>query len=148
MFACVRPDDTAARDVAPALARLCEETAPDLVLAPAAIGGHVDHCVVVDALLSLRVDRVTGFWRDVPYISRHPAASPPNQGVASLPVTAIDIGDTMEAKIAAAACYSSQIGFQFGGEAALAQSLRAIAAQEGGGKPAERLHMPQEGFTL
>jgi len=46
--------------------------------------------------------------------------------------------EAVEAKIAAIACYSSQLSLFWTGEADMAQAVRAFAERTGGGRPAER----------
>ncbi|PZS37884.1 MAG: hypothetical protein DLM62_16725 [Pseudonocardiales bacterium] len=56
---------------------------------------------------------------------------------------AVDIGPHLDAKIAAARCYATQLGFQLGGTEHVAARLRELAAAEarrvGGGTPSEVL---------
>lgn len=53
LFADLRADDRIDRDIAPALSDLLAAEAPDLILAPQAVGGHVDHVQMVRALRSI-----------------------------------------------------------------------------------------------
>ncbi len=55
-----------------------------------------------------------------------------------MPLMTVPIEEAMTRKVSAAQAYASQIGFQFKGADALDHSLRAFAAQEGGGILAER----------
>ncbi|RYJ03931.1 MAG: PIG-L family deacetylase [Acetobacteraceae bacterium] len=144
LFAAPRAED----DV---LASLCArfgdlmEGAPDLILAPQAIGGHVDHVLVA---LALRLVLPAGappvlWWTDFPYALRphsHPAR-PFAEVMAALPERAVT-GDAA-ARLAACSAYTTQIGFQFGGAAGLATALQ-------GAGPVERLReqgqAPLDGF--
>jgi LmbE family N-acetylglucosaminyl deacetylase len=100
----------------------------DLVFAPQAIGGHVDHRRVRDAVAKAVPAARTAWYRDVPYAIRHPDARP---DYAVSPETAVEIdGDALTAKLAACAAYASQLGFQFGGEAAMRDSLARFARAE------------------
>lgn len=107
-------------------------TSPDLVLAPQGIGGHVDHVLVA---LALRLVLPTAappvlWWTDFPYALRpgsHPAR-PFAAEMAVLPERAV-IGDA-GARLAACAAYATQLGFQFGGVAGLAEALRAAGPVE------------------
>jgi LmbE family N-acetylglucosaminyl deacetylase len=95
--------------------------APELILAPQAIGGHVDHVLLHEAVRAVLPPGVpVWWWRDVPYASR-PAAQPFGETMARLPERA-EAGD-VAARLAAAAAYASQIGFQFGGVEQLAAAL-------------------------
>ena len=71
LFAGRHADDDVAGPLADALAPHVSDA--DLVLAPQAIGDHVDHRVVVDVVAALRPDAL--FWRDAPYVLRRPDAS-------------------------------------------------------------------------
>ena len=62
----------------------------------------------------------------------------PDVRLAGLPQCAAGIAAGLDRKVAAGCAYASQIGYQFGGPAALGQALRAFAWEEGGGNPAER----------
>jgi LmbE family N-acetylglucosaminyl deacetylase len=119
------------------LAHLKARYAPDLVLAPQGLGGHVDHRVMIAAVLdTFPLERML-FYRDTPYAIRAPGAAPVDR-LLGLPVRTIPIGGAVERKIAAAQAYASQIGFQFQGPANTAAALRDFAVQEGAGAPAER----------
>jgi LmbE family N-acetylglucosaminyl deacetylase len=104
LFGGVRPGDAppVAEALAPWLARA------DVVLGPAGVGGHADHLLVREALPS-----GTPLWLDQPYGLRHGA----EEGEPLPP------GD-VEAKLRACSAYASQLGFQFGSEAAMRQALR------------------------
>ncbi len=95
----------------------------DRVLAPAGLGGHVDHLQVLAALDPL-ADPV--LWHDQPYALR--LDGPPPAGWADSP------GDEARArKLDAAAAYATQLAFQFpgrddvpAGEPAMRRSLGAV----------------------
>jgi LmbE family N-acetylglucosaminyl deacetylase len=95
----------------------------DLVLGPQGLGDHVDHVLVRDALDQLEVPLLR--YRDTPYAMR---LDVPEAGKEEL---AVPVGPALTDKIAACACYASQLGFQFGGPAAMASALRAFAEAEG-----------------
>lgn len=130
LFAAPRVDDEIAADLAPALAALIAETAPDLLLAPQAIGGHVDHVRMVESLRGLDLALPVLWWRDFPYTVRNPAPKQPLAALfADLPEIAVAFdSEGQEAKLRACTAYASQIGFQFGGPA----GLEARLAQEDG----------------
>lgn len=103
----------------------------ELVLAPQAIGGHVDHVRAVEALrMTVRPDVPILWWTDWPYASRpesHPVR-PFASWFESLPVHEI-CGDE-SARRDACAAYASQLGFQFGGMAELEAALAAAGPCE------------------
>ena len=116
---------------------LAAEFRPDLVLAPQGLGNHVDHQQVIAAALgSFRADRLA-FYRDTPYAIRQPEARA-HKAVPNTPWSVIAIEAALDRKIAAAQCYTSQVGFQFGGPPELARALRGFALAEGEGLAAER----------
>jgi LmbE family N-acetylglucosaminyl deacetylase len=120
----------------------------DLVLAPQGIGGHVDHVITVrtaggrPARGVRRASHVavaataplsrTCWWRDVPYVTRapHAAGGPPPGRPAGTSEVAVDTGAVLARKNAAAACYASQLGFQFGGAERAGEVLSATARAE------------------
>ncbi len=140
LFGRVRPDDPAAARAAAALGPVLDRVAPDRVLAHAAVGGHVDHLVVVEALAWLAHPAPVVRWRDTPYALRETLTRPQADEVG------IPIGPHLGRKLDACAAYASQLGFQFGGEAAMREQLTAFAEAEGrrldAGGPAESLLEP------
>jgi LmbE family N-acetylglucosaminyl deacetylase len=107
------------------------DAAPDLVLAPQAVGGHVDHVLLVRALRALLPPGVPVlWWTDFPYCLKpesHPAR-PFAAGHAALPEVEVE-GDAA-ARARACAAYRTQLGFQFGGEAGLRRALAAAGPVE------------------
>lgn len=85
----------------------------DLVYVPQGIGGHVDHLVVIEATRGAATHR----YRDLPYGLRAPRKS----------------GGTLIAptrrKLDACAAYTTQLGFQFGGEAGMRAALGGASEQ-------------------
>ena len=130
LFGALRSGDEVQFGLAAALARLLRP-APDLVLAPQAVGGHVDHVQTVHALrLALAAQVPVLWWTDFPYASRphsHPAR-PFEREMADLPVGHFD-GDAAT-RLSACAAYETQLGFQFGGRDGLAEVLSAVGAME------------------
>lgn len=142
LFAGVRPGDggawrPVARDVGALVARL----APALVFAPQAIGGHADHQHVVRAVAHVAVARAAAgaplavaWYRDTPYVIRHPGAAPPAPfGDPDTPPTECALPTdhaSLAAKLDACAAYTSQLGFQFGGAGPMREALTALAAGE------------------
>ena len=121
LFSETRADDGIAADLAPAIADLIAEKNPDLLLAPQAIGGHVDHVQAVRALRCLDPRTPILWWRDFPYTVRDAAPREPLAALfAELPGRTVTLGpDAQARKRAACAAYASQIGFQFGGPVGL-----------------------------
>ena len=127
LFGARRADDNAAAALAPALAHALEVVRPDLVLGPLAIGDHVDHHVVRDALKAVDAGRDLLLWEDWPYSDRPDVRRPAD------PTLCITLDDDLRAqRTAMCAAYGSQIGFQFGSPARMAERLAAIGC--------ERLH--------
>ena len=136
----VAPDLRAALDVLGAF---------DLILAPLALGDHVDHRQLLRAL------GMPGRWGDpppAPRFARGPVAlwrdtphvidgwDPPTPGDDAVVVS----GDALQRKLAACACYASQIGARFGGERRMREQISDLAFSEGSrhGRPA-----PAEAFA-
>ncbi len=147
-------DQDAWRPVLVDLAALADALDPLILFAPPAVGGHADHRHVVAAVARLAADRwaagrplPVAWYRDTPYVIRHPGALPPAPladpdpplAGRALPADAA----ALAAKLDACAAYATQLGFQFGGEEAMRAALAALAAAEGGraglpaGAPAE-----------
>jgi LmbE family N-acetylglucosaminyl deacetylase len=119
--------------LASGLARVAGHDA--VLLAPLAVGNHVDHHRTREAARSASdAFRQLLYYEDYPYASD--AAYEPARGLApeqlrseAVPLRGCDIG----AKIAAAACYRSQISTFWEGEAAMAGALWAFARLRGEG---------------
>ncbi|WP_156384105.1 PIG-L family deacetylase [Methylobacterium sp. Leaf456] len=130
LFAELRPDDMVGLNLADAFERLMTDTRPDLILAPQAVGGHVDHVQVVRAFRGAQPPLPVLWWRDFPYTVRDAQPKEPLRHLfASCPERTVRLGAEAERRKAeACAAYASQIGFQFGG----AEGLRArLGAEEG-----------------
>jgi LmbE family N-acetylglucosaminyl deacetylase len=84
--------------------------APDLVLTAAAIGGHVDHVLVRDAVLAACAGRVTvRLWQDLPYAGGDGRMPPLPPGLSVRASEAAQMSaDGWAAKCAAVAHYTSQ----------------------------------------
>ena len=128
LFAGVRPDDGIQEELRAALRSLYRNDPPDLLVLPAGCGNHVDHLHVIDAAAALRDDHPvpTLHYRDTPYVVRDPDAA----GVAGGELIAADAAATLPAKLDACACYTTQLGFQFGGERRMRRVLTDLAAAE------------------
>ena len=125
LFAGQHGDDGVGGPLRDALAPCLQDA--DLVLAPQAIGDHVDHRVVVDVVAALRPDAL--FWRDTPYVLRRPEASA-WQGVPRGVEQPVGIAAHLRTKAAAARRYVTQLGYQFGGPEQVAAALEKLARQE------------------
>jgi LmbE family N-acetylglucosaminyl deacetylase len=143
LFHAVRPEDGIVPDLTRAIRDLLAETTPDLILAPQAIGGHVDHVQVVRALNAAEPHAPILWWRDFPYTVRSQTPKEPLRPLfADLPEAEYRLGSTNQAaKAAACAAYATQLGFQFGGPEGLAERL----GQEGGIERFRRLGQLPEG---
>ena len=119
--------DDISRDLKAAIADLLTVHAPDLLLAPQAFGGHVDHVQVVRALKDVASPIL--WWRDFPYVVRTATPSEPFEAtMAGKPEHSIEVDAVdRDAKQAACLAYASQLGFQFGG----ADGLRKRLSQAG-----------------
>ncbi len=130
LFGPLLPDDPVLDDLRAAMHDLVASHAPALILAPQAIGGHVDHVQVVRALEG--VPRPILWWRDFPYAARDVApAEPFGTRFGALPVwTATLDAAAQAARFRACAAYGSQLGFQFGGLEGLRAKLAAAGPFE------------------
>lgn len=125
LFGALRPDDWIAPVLAEILGELVDRVRPDLVLAPQAIGGHVDHVQVTGVFGRLPARAPVLWWRDCPYTARNAPAEPFAGELGGLPELTVALTpEAARAKRAACAAYASQIGFQFGGLEGLDQRLR------------------------
>jgi LmbE family N-acetylglucosaminyl deacetylase len=126
LFAGRHPDDDVAGPLAEAL-RPWVDTG--LVLAPQAVGDHVDHQVVTAVVASLVDPDAVAWWRDTPYAVRHPDAAglPEARGTE----VAVDVAAVLDRKVAATRSYRTQVGFQFGSGDEVAPALAALARAEG-----------------
>jgi len=116
LFAGMRPGDVVWQDVLTAL----RAYDADLWLAPQGLGGHVDHLQVVRAVAAL--DRPTLWWRDAPYALRAPGSAPSPD----LPAGLVEVALPEDRGRRADACarYTTQLGFQFGGEPGMRAALQ------------------------
>jgi len=141
LFGPLRADDAVEQPLAEALNGMLLPR-PDLLLAPQALGGHVDHVQLVRALRHALADGApVVWWSDFPYSARahsHPAR-PFAVDMARLPERSI-LGDAA-GRLAACSAYATQVGFQFGGQEGLRQAL----ADAG---PIERLRAGDAALTL
>jgi LmbE family N-acetylglucosaminyl deacetylase len=115
--------------------------APDLVLTAAGIGGHIDHVLTRDTVLTECRDAAVPveLWQDLPYAgttSAVPRLAPGVRLAAGRPVVASE--PAWRAKTAAVRCYTSQLGMLWPEHPDIARPLAAHARAAGGvGRPAE-----------
>lgn len=114
-----RADDRVVGTLAPMLRALIDEVDPALILAPRAIGDHVDHHAVRDALGTLSVRAPLALWTDSPYAFRTTVADTGGAYVVR------PDAPSLARKVEASCAYTSQIGFQFGGPEPLRRVLEA-----------------------
>ncbi len=145
LFAEYVDGDTVDATLTAAVDALVADLKPNLLMGPSALGGHVDHRRVLDVLLRTEGEHATAFWRDVPYVVRHPQAALDHR-LGLLDEVAVTIDPTLTKKIDAAGLYASQIGFQFGGAEKMADTLSTLAHTEGAGVPVERFHATPAGL--
>ncbi len=144
LFGPLLDEDAIWRPLAALVAGLVAELRPALLVAPQGLGNHADHRQVIAAVLALADPPPLAFFRDAPYALRNQSALP-DMRLSGLPACAVDAAAGLDRKVAASRAYASQIGFQFGGPAALDHALRAFAAAEGDGVPAEQFLGSLEG---
>ena len=130
-------DDPASLELARTLGALLETHAPDELWAPRALGGHVDHVLVHRAARAAASDVRLRWWTDWPYADRTAPADPEAATVAGLvwedePLSSA----TQSRKADACAAYVSQLGFQFGGEAAMRARLSVRGVERYARSPA------------
>ena len=129
LFGGARSDDMAHIEAAEAIDPLLGDLRPDLILAPQAIGGHVDHVMTVRAIQLIDPSQPILWWRDFPYTSRADTPRRPFEAMLSrFPETALPTDPA--ARHAACAAYATQLGYQFGGPAGLDRALAATGGQE------------------
>jgi LmbE family N-acetylglucosaminyl deacetylase len=127
LFAELRPDDRIGANLADAFERLVADTGPNLILAPQAVGGHVDHVQVVRAFRGAQPPLPVLWWRDFPYTVRTAEPKEPLRAIFSAFPEQVVRLDAAAGRRKAEACaaYASQIGFQFGGPDGLQARLAA-----------------------
>ena len=141
LFGPVLDGDAVIERIVARLWPLISDLRPTLLLAPQALGGHVDHVQVVRALraCSSGDEPPVLWWRDLPYAIREPGCTPTEPLPGRPRDVAVDAAGGMARKIEACAAYASQIGFQFGGAGRMADALSSFArAEHPAGRPVER----------
>jgi LmbE family N-acetylglucosaminyl deacetylase len=109
--------------------------APDLVLTAAAVGGHIDHVLVRDAVLAecRDADVAVELWQDLPYAGTTSQVPRLPDGVrlaAGRPVPVS--GPAWRAKCAAVGCYASQLRMLWPEQADIEVPLAAYARAAAG----------------
>ena len=117
LFAGVQPGDHIDAELGKAFADLIDSYRPDLLLAPQAIGGHVDHVQVVRALQRAAGPLPVLWWMDFPYTLRADTPKRPfSEDMSALEERTLTLDPlSLAAKREACRAYVSQLGFQFGG---------------------------------
>lgn len=137
LFAAVRSGDRIDESASEALRGVIAEERPDLLVAPQAIGGHVDHVQVVRALQRLSPPIPVMHWQDFPYLIR--TARPPEpfrEDMAALAAVEVRLDPaTLARKRTACRAYASQLGFQFGGVQGLDRVLSDTETFRAAGAP-------------
>jgi len=116
--------------------RMAELPSSATLCVPLGAGAHVDHRLVRQAAEA--TGRPLVYYEDYPYAGEAGKVEGAlGEGDWEPEMVPLDAA-ALEAKIAAALCYRSQISSFWAGEADLAAHFRAYAAAVGGGNPAER----------
>ena len=141
LFQDIAADDTVQETLLERLREQVGTLTPDLILSPVGIGNHVDHQQVKQAVGILQqefTDILFLQWYDEPYLSRHPEAYPDELEQETGPgwevlqqqamlsgekAISLDVAPHWEPKMKACAAYTTQLGFQFGGEKKMREAL-------------------------
>ncbi|NMO15757.1 PIG-L family deacetylase [Pyxidicoccus fallax] len=131
LFAPPQEDDAIVGTARRRLMPLLTELRPELVLAPQALGGHVDHVQVVRLMASMDGWAARTLWyRDTPYAVRQPGARPDPVLPGDLRPLAMNVTEVLPRKVAGCGCYRSQLGFQFGGARDVGPTLETFHRRE------------------
>ena len=128
LFGPVDVGDRIGEHLQPALRDLIADVRPALLLAPQAIGGHVDHVVTARAIRAVAPTSPVLWWRDFPYVARHSARAPCAADLVDLAEYTVSVEP--ERRRSACTAYASQLGFQFGGETRLEGLLAEAGPME------------------
>jgi LmbE family N-acetylglucosaminyl deacetylase len=145
IFGTVAPIETdLIKDVVHTLRRLRVPRDATVYL-PLTAGHHVDHQIVRAAGEQWYRSQVTGRRLQIAYYEDYPYAEQPDEVTAALGQDILESelvqldAASLAVKVAAIACYRSQISSFFADQAEMAARVRAYAEIVGGGQPAERL---------
>ena len=131
LFAGIKTGDEIWREVAVKLQTVYHEFAPTLIFAPSGFGNHVDHLQTIRAVLHNNFAHEIRWYRDTPYVIRNREAAFSDLLPRDLCEQAFAISPhALETKIAGCCAYATQIEFQFGGAARLAETLREFHGRE------------------
>jgi LmbE family N-acetylglucosaminyl deacetylase len=129
-------------DVGSAIKRLALDCRAEHIYCCLGVGNHVDHRIVRAAVDHFVSSRQALYYVDTPYALKNPAQV--NQYTDGMTPVRVEIGATLDAKLAACECYASQLGFQFGSASAmramLSNSARTSAIECGIDGFIERLY--------
>jgi LmbE family N-acetylglucosaminyl deacetylase len=134
-------DDRLEIEVIAALGSILAASPRALVLAPLAVGGHVDHRLVHRAARDLASQgREVAFYEDLPYATKPGSVAQRRAAIgAALAPETFDIAATIDRKIEAIFAYTSQLDALFGGRDQARAVLTSYARSVGGDAPAERI---------
>jgi LmbE family N-acetylglucosaminyl deacetylase len=132
LFGPVKPGDAA---LVERIAGQLGDVAAASWYAPLGVGNHVDH------QLALAAARAAGIapllYEDFPYVAKQPA-EPVAARLGARVALEVDARSTLDAKVAAIACYRSQIPTLFGDAAAMEAAVRAWPTERYWRRPASR----------
>jgi LmbE family N-acetylglucosaminyl deacetylase len=115
-------------------------TSVSVVYAPLGVGHHVDHQIVRRAAEDSEHTLI--YYEEFPY-AQDPQATQAALEEEQWQAELVPLSEeALEAKIAAIACYRSQISTFWGDLAEMAADVRAFAERTGSGRPAERYWKP------
>ncbi|MCP2262622.1 N-acetylglucosaminyl deacetylase, LmbE family [Streptoalloteichus tenebrarius] len=108
-------DDPLTDEVVDAVTAAVRSASPDLVLAPAAMGDHIDHLIVHEAARRLDAEYRTLYYEDIPYSAHHDlrAVDDTLANARNLALDrVVDISPVLDDKIAGMRVYESQTDAQ------------------------------------
>lgn len=130
LFDEVCPGDEVWTEISGNLRDLFYRHEPEVVFAPQAPGGHVDHLQTIRAVLETIPTEKVCWYRDTPYAIRSPEARPSSLLPHGMTETGLDISSSLKTKLDACSSYASQLGFQFGGDKKMREALSKFAEEE------------------
>jgi LmbE family N-acetylglucosaminyl deacetylase len=130
LFLGLQDGDEIWKALLPNLADLLGRHAPDLVFAPQGLGNHADHLQAIWAVLEVGWPGDILWYRDTPYAVSEPGAPPSPLLPAGMAEASVAVTGHLGDKLDAVSAYETQLGFQFGGERAMRETLASFAAEE------------------
>ncbi len=123
------------------LDQLLQTLAPQRIFCPLSAGGHVDHIIVRHAAEQLCSAGQVAYYEDYPYAQKDPAAiARALQNPDAWRSTLVELTpEEAEARVAAVACYNSQLSAVFGDAQAMPAMVREYIASTGGERYWERV---------